>query len=428
MENIRFLFHSLRASSPRAVYWELAKRRERRAQLKKPEHAAFANHVAAEAERLAVSLTDDPTRADDDVRLAAAVAWLLRAQRATPDAGVSLGYFPLDVDGGWKESYPETTGYLITSLLAFAALYSRKHVEDMALAMANWEIDVQMPSGAVQGGPVAPRDQQTPAAFNTGMVLDGWCSAYEATRQRRFLDAATAAANFLRTDIDDDGYFKTSGKFVSRGETKTYNCLCAWAMLRLARLTGDAALEHAAIGVVEAAVKRQRKNGWFPNNCLTLSSIPLTHTIGYTLQGIFEVGVLAERPDLIAAAELGLRGVLGKQRPNGFLSARFDEQWRPAASYACLTGSCQLAVVAYRFARLFGAADLMLQADRMVSFVKATQLLEGDDPNIVGAIAGSFPILGNYMSAGYPNWATKYFIDALLARNALRAAAPSILA
>jgi len=54
-----------------------------------------------------------------------------------------------------------------------------------------------------------------------------------------------------------------------------------------------------------------------------------------------------------------------------------------------------------------------------MSFVKATQRLDDEDPNIVGAIAGSYPILGNYMTGGYPNWATKYFIDALLLRRGL---------
>jgi hypothetical protein len=36
-----------------------------------------------------------------------------------------------------------------------------------------------------------------------------------------------------------------------------------------------------------------------------------------------------------------------------------------------------------------------------------------------GALAGSFPIFGAYMPAGYPNWATKYFLDALLLQHAL---------
>jgi hypothetical protein len=417
LENLKSLYRAARASSLRELYWDFTAQRSRIAKLRRPEFAALSRHVASEARQLEYGLAK-PALAppDDQTRLASAVAWVLRAQKATPDAGVSLGYFPLEVEGGWYPSYPETTGYLITSLLAYASRYRRDDVRAAALAMAAWEIEVQMPGGAVQGGPLVPRERQTPSAFNTGMVLDGWCTAYEATGEQRFLEAAAAAARFLAADMDEAGYFRTNGAFVSQGETKTYNCLCAWSMLRTARLVGDPALERAAVHAVEAALRRQHNNGWFANNCLTMSSIPLTHTIGYTLQGIFEVGVLTGREDFVAAAERGLTDVLARARPDGFLAGRFDACWRPAANFVCLTGSCQLAVVAYRFAQVFGRRELLASADRVLSFVKATQRLEGEDGNMRGAIAGSYPILGGYMTAGFPNWATKYFIDASLLR------------
>ena len=56
-----------------------------------------------------------------------------------------------------------------------------------------------------------------------------------------------------------------------------------------------------------------------------------------------------------------------------------------------------------------------------MGFTKATQLLEFEDRDMVGAIPGSFPILGEYMKGGYPNWATKYFIDALMLQKTLQA-------
>jgi hypothetical protein len=287
------------------------------------------------------------------------------------------------------------------------------------MAMADWEVEVQMPNGAVQGGAVVPRAQQTPVAFNTGMVLDGWCSAYEASGEPHYLEAGRAAARFLLSDMDTDGYFITSGDFVSQGETKTYNCLCAWSMLRLARFTRDAELERAAVRAIEAALHRQASNGWFSNNCLEMPDAPLTHTIGYTLQGVFEVGILAEREDFTAAAERGLAGVLARQRPDGFLAGRLDRYWRAAADFVCLTGSCQLAIVAYRFAEALGRREFVAGADRLVDFVKATQRLESEDPDIVGAVAGSYPILGFYITAGFPNWAAKYLIDALMLRRRL---------
>jgi hypothetical protein len=412
---IRLLYHLLREGRPRQAYWEIAAARQDRLKLRSPDHTAFARHVASEKQHLKAALAARGNGiSDDDKHLAATVAWVLRAQKATPDAGVSRGYFPMD--GGWDASYPETTGYLITSLLAYAAANRRDDIRAAALAMADWEIEVQMPTGAVQGGPLVPPAQQTPAAFNTGMVLDGWCSAYEASGEPRYLDAGRAAARFLLSNMNAEGYFTASGDFVTQGETKTYNCLCAWAMLRLARFTRDAELERAAIRAVEAALRRQAGNGWFANNCLETSSAPLTHTIGYTLQGVFEVGILAGREDFTAAAGRGLAGVLARRRPDGFLAGRFDRHWKPAADFVCLTGSCQIAIVAYRFAEALGRREFVADADRLVDFVKATHRLESEDPDIVGAVAGSYPILGSYITAGFPNWAAKYLIDALMLR------------
>jgi hypothetical protein len=34
-----------------------------------------------------------------------------------------------------------------------------------------------------------------------------------------------------------------------------------------------------------------------------------------------------------------------------------------------------------------------------------------------GAVAGSSPIFGRYMAFRYPNWAAKFFMDALMFRN-----------
>ena len=55
-----------------------------------------------------------------------------------------------------------------------------------------------------------------------------------------------------------------------------------------------------------------------------------------------------------------------------------------------------------------GAADLLL------NFLKALQLIEIPIAGVQGALSGSFPIVGAYQMLGYPNWATKYYLDALM--------------
>lgn len=412
--HLRALKYYLKSAADiKTIYWDISRLNDKKKQLKVPANSAFALRVNTERKLVPETLQADSNQ-DIDVHLNAAVDWVLLAQKSSGDNGVALGYFPLEVGGGWKPSYPETTGYIITSLLNYAHQNTNAEVKAAAIAMADWEIDVQMSDGAVQGGPVCEPEKQTAAAFNTGMVLDGWCSAYETTKADTHKRAMRRAAEWLANDLDKDGYYQTNGDFVSQGEIKTYTCLCAWAIYRAGVLLERQDIKDAAIRSIEAALKQQKPNGWFAHNCLTHSDTPLTHTIGYTLQGVLEVGVLSKNEAYINAVIKALKGIAPQQRDNGYLAARFDKNWQPASTYVCLTGSAQIAIVCYRLAKEFGNREFIEFANKLTNFVKATQAIATDNPAIKGAIAGSYPIMGGYMNAGYPNWATKYFIDALM--------------
>lgn len=379
-----------------------------------PRNQGFRRQVVREMGQYLISGTR-PVVGEVESRMRSAVDWILRAQAAAGDGGAALGYFPCGVSAtGWSPSYPETTGYIITSLLGYSGRYEDPAVAEAAMRMAYWEVSVQMASGAVQGGAVCPPERQTAAAFNTGMVLDGWCSAYVRSGDASLLEAARKAADFLVQDLDGQGFFQTNGAFVSSGEIKTYTCLCAWAIYRFGDIANDDRYRSAAIRSIEAALRQQQPNGWFAHNCLNRSDAPLTHTIGYTLQGILEVGILAKRQDCITAVERTLTQLLPKKSSVGYLPGRFFADWEPAAFSSCLTGAAQIAIVCYRLADHTGNRVYRENADQLVNFLKAQQLMQSEDAALVGALAGSFPLFGSYMRAGYPNWATKYLLDALM--------------
>jgi hypothetical protein len=406
----------LRRRSLRETYWEAAKVGGHLVKLLDPSNTSFAKVVARDMSSFVCGWRQP---ADDDrQRESAAVEWILSAQNVA-GSGVSLGYFPCGNAPAWQPPYPETTGYIISSLLRYAERRNLGVVRKRALDMAGWEAEIQMPSGAVQGGPYIPSIQQTPCAFNTGMVLDGWCSAYEITRDAKLFDAAYRAAEYLSGDLSDDGYFRTNGRFVSSAKIKTYACLCAWSMYRFGELAGETRYQIEAVRSIEAAIRQQQTNGWFANNCLTRPEAPLLHTIGYTLQGILEVGILAGRNDFIHAVRLGVAPLLSQVSTDGFLNGRFYSDWTPASFSCCLTGSAQLAVVGYRLYQLTGDPNYQRFGDLLLNFLKPLQRLNSECTPINGAIAGSFPIFGEYMPGGYPNWATKYFLDALMLQNEL---------
>ena len=147
----------------------------------------------------------------------------------------------------------------MTSFIDFARLTGQVDLIDRASRMAQWEANIQMSSGAVQGGKVTTPDKQSPATFNTGMVLDGFVSVLQEHDDSDILHAAEKAGDFLVKDLDDKGMFKTNGKFVSAKSIKTYNVLCAWAMYRLGKLIGNSYYSDAAIRAVEGALKTEKK-------------------------------------------------------------------------------------------------------------------------------------------------------------------------
>jgi hypothetical protein len=67
-----------------------------------------------------------------------------------------------------------------------------------------------------------------------------------------------------------------------------------------------------------------------------------------------------------------------------------------------------------RFYEMNGNSLYHAAARRSIQFVARTQNLKSSHLETRGAIAGSYPIFGWYERFAYPNWAAKFFVDALL--------------
>ncbi len=346
--------------------------------------------------------------------LAAAGDWLARAQDATPDDGVAANY---DVKKKrWAASYPETTGYIIPTLYRYADVSGRAEFNERATRMAAWESAIQLPDGVVQAGTMdAP--EAVPTIFNTGQVLFGWASAWEQTGDERFRQSLMRAADWLVTAQEADGAWRRFASPFAAHTLNTYNTRVAFGLARAGRVLDDARYAQAAKANVEWALTQAQDNGWLDNNDLEDNSRPLTHTIAYAIRGILEVGDLTDTPEFVAAAERIARAVAHAQRDDGALPGRLDSRWRPAARWSCLTGNVQMAIIWQRLHNLTGEPEWRVHARRCIDFTRSTQNVRHVDPGRRGGIAGSWPMGGDYMRWRYPNWATKFFMDALMLAN-----------
>lgn len=341
----------------------------------------------------------------------AAAEWLARAQDAAGGRGVSAYY---DVARRqWAGAYPETTGYIIPTFLRYAELSGASEYRERALRMAEWESDIQLPDGGVRAGTL-DAVEAVPTIFNTGQVLFGWLAAWRETQNVRFRDSAVRAAEWLIASQDTDGAWRRFASPFTGHTLNTYNTRVAFALAQASQVLDESRYLEAAVRNVTWALTQMQPNGWFVNNDLEDNARPLTHTIAYVTRGILEVGLIAGDNALVAAAARTARAVAQTGRHDGSLPGRLDCNWKAAARWSCITGNAQMAVIWQRLAGSMPDEACARATTQVIAHLLSVQDLTTGDPAIRGAIPGSAPRGGGYMTHRYPNWAAKFFMDALM--------------
>jgi hypothetical protein len=336
-----------------------------------------------------------------------AITWLGRTHDATGRQGSSKGFSLLR---GWLPAYPETTGYVIGTLLAYAARHGgRPDLVERAREMGDWEQRIQGTDGGIMEGAIGTLPRRS-IVFNTGMVLHGWLDLLEAGFDG-YEGAAAGAARFLTGNLRADGTWDPRVEYA--GLPHTYNSRVAWAMLRWSRHADDQDVEAAARCHLDWVVARQRPNGWFEDCVFRPGMKPSTHGLAYTLRGLLESHLLLSEPAWLTAVERASEVLIRKLETLPRLAANYNENWLPAARHACLTGTVQLGGV---WLRLYDATGdpRWLNAGLKAIEESASHQETGPWESIHGALPGSFPVWGRYAPLQYPNWATKFLVDALM--------------
>lgn len=349
------------------------------------------------------------------VHLRETMNWLERAHDAAEKKGVAGGFSVVE---GWLSPYPETTGYIIPTFYDYAEFSGENEWRERARAMADWEITVQMPDGAVQAGFYKGAEaERKPAVFNTGQVILGWCRAFLETRDERYLTAARLAGDWLIKAQSDDGAWR-----VSSSETETsvhaYDVRTAWSLLEIYDITAEEKYLESARRKIDWTLRQQRANGWFENNAFFVSddkwTLPLTHTIAYVMEGLQESHRILGDENYLRAVELTAEKLLRIFELRRSMAGEFDERWKSSAKYSCLTGNAQIAGVWLKLFQENGDARFLSAALKLDDYTKSTQNLKSMHGGVRGGIKGSQPIYGKYTPFIFVNWGAKFFADTLM--------------
>lgn len=342
-----------------------------------------------------------------DEHIEVGMKWLSRAQDATLDGGVSIRYSLIK---GWESSYPETTGYIIPTFLKCYDLTGDITLKDRAMKMAEWELLIQQEDGAFIGGPFEKPVGKL--VFDTGQIIFGLIEAFNYSKDERFLRAAIRAGDWLVNVQDKKGYWE---RHSFQSIPHTYYSRVAWALVKLYKIIDEEKYLTAVQRNMGWALSNQLQNGWFQNAGFTLKNHkePFTHTIAYTIEGVLEIGIILGNQNYINAAKKPVDELLEAMSKDGLLWGKYNDRWEGKKNFICLTGNAQLSIICSRLYQVTNNSKYLDGARTLNKFLRSKQSLSIKNQNIHGAIPGSYPIWGEYERFAYPNWATKFFVDAL---------------
>lgn len=337
-----------------------------------------------------------------------AAGWLISAQKANDDGG--MGSYHLV--NKWSSSYPETTGYIIPTLIKYGKKYDKPEAIDSAMRAADFLLKIQKESGGWQGGRIG--ENKAEIVFNTGQVIRGMIAAHEHSGEPKYLDAAIKAGHWLSDIQHPGGYWQT---YALMDKARVYDTFVDTPLLQLFEKTGEEKFRKTAICNLDWVIRdKMQENGWFEDcdNTVKRNDKPILHTIAYTLDGLIDSSIILKEDKYLEAAVTGAVKLRDLFLSQGFLNGRYDKNWK-GSEYLLCTGCAQMAIVWLKLYSIFHDKVYLQAAQRMTSlliFIQNRDFKETD--NTLGAVPGSFPIWGRYEPFAFPNWATKFFCDALM--------------
>ena len=335
------------------------------------------------------------------------IEWIIKTKR---EIGGSAAQFSLF--NGWSNPYPETTGYIIPTLLNYGNSHNNDTSIQIAVDFGEWLLEIQSDLGYWNGG-LHPPKKENPSIFNTGQILFGMHALYEYTRDKKWLEAGFKGGEWLadgvgKSGLWDDGHYNDFNP--------TYYTRVAWPMLIMGKATNNDIIKNKAIAVLDTLLQRKHESGTFDGWEFSTGKPAFTHTISYTVRGFIESSLILEDWERYGKP---LEKTMNKlyrmaELNNGRLAGAYYKDWKPVKYYTCLTGNAQVALGLLRRHQYNPDLRLVNAGSKLIEFVCNAQSKGRIIKSTKGAIAGSKPLWGRYIMFRYPNWAAKFYADSIM--------------
>lgn len=243
------------------------------------------------------------------------------------------------------------------------------------------------------------------------MIADGLSAlAEQMPNEHIAAESARRGLVWLLSVMDADGVWR-KGLYVP-GFVPAYHAYAVAAALRVAHRVGLAEAHQPLRRALIYYADRLRGDETPANAGLKPGPWAFTHTLAYTLQGLWELALYFQEKEIEQRLLFTCRRWLAILEKHGRIAGRYREGWEGDYSFTSPVGNAQLSILFRTIGSHMGDALLARWADRALEAALQHQDMSGR-PDMCGAIPGSVPRWGPYLRWRYPNWGVKFLLDAL---------------
>jgi len=305
--------------------------------------------------------------------------------------------------GKWTKPYLETTGYLLPTLLKAKTL-DRKLRHELVLQQYLFFKDQVNDDGSFYQS----LDNKTPIVFDTSQILLGLISVIPliSVTSQDIINLCEGAYKWLYNNLDDQGKFKAYNYV--EGYNPAYYARVALPMVQWEIIFGKKLRPKTEI-LLSRLNKLRTENLSYKNWGFYADTKAYTHTIAYTLRGLYECADLVGTTTTKEEIKMTLLKINAEIEKKGKLAGSYDTNWQGDYSFVCATGNAQLALLyllVYKTTR--DAKFLQSITTLLLPLVEAQKSWYSR-----GAVPSSIPIWGPYQRLKYTNWTQKFYSEAL---------------
>jgi|GEM_PF-1409949 len=334
--------------------------------------------------------------------LEANLSWIYKSFKVNKHLGSSGSR---NVLGKWSPPYPETTGYLLPTLLNAAPYYQQENLISLSKLQLKFFEGIK----TIDGAYCQNMAEAEPIVFDVAQILLGFIALVPyMEKSTPLLEEIEITRQWLRDILNEKGEF-IAFNYVKDFQPAYYSRI-AWP-LAAAEIIIDSKPSYKTKALIQRLTESQNDNHSFKNWGFRKGQPALTHTIAYTLRGLWEYAEILNSKKIKKQVTLALHRLSKTIRIDGQVAGSYTEDWVGDHSFICSSGNAQLALL---YLMVYERNRDKIFLERIVALLKPLIIAQKKTSINAGAISSSIPISGSYQRYKYTNWTQKFYSDALM--------------